>query len=640
MKRLIFFCLLFVISFTNAQVKKDKGHSFSPKVGETISVTYDQSKLMNLNQLTCEVLIDRGTLDPLLLETPLKKEGDKWQGSFVIADTASRLIVYRYVSGEQKDDNEGNPMNLIVYAKNNKPVIGSHVALGNFYLTGRFWDFKRSANLKEAKKEFEAEKKYYPSSCKAAMGLWEVTLKEDNSIDIKNKIKKDLEKFYTKNKTDEDAIASVISLYERLDDSSMANKIRKETIFKNPKGKLAQQMQSADIRKEKDNQKRIELINKFLDDFPEMETSLRRSYTQNLIRVLIQAKEFDKADNMLSKLDKPDAGFYNSISWPLIDIGDQLDRALGWTKKGIEIARNQTIADKPSSMKIKDWDENNKYTLAMILDTYGTGLMKQEKYVEALTAFEETFKISEAAGAEMNTHYIEALFKNNNYEKSIEVGIECVKKGKDSPELITQVKEAFARSIGPKNVFDSLSVNDKKKYETIMADAQKIKMEELRKKLRESRISKSPTDFTLKDLNVVPVTLSSLKGKVVIVDFWATWCGPCKMSFPYLQKVSEKYRTNESVKFLAVNTWERQKDYDAQLANAKKFIEDNKYTFTVLLDEKTGEQYNVVSDYEVEGIPTKFIIDKKGNIAFKSVGFDGPGMEDELTEQIEMLLAE
>jgi hypothetical protein len=48
----------------------------------------------------------------------------------------------------------------------------------------------------------------------------------------------------------------------------------------------------------------------------------------------------------------------------------------------------------------------------------------------------------------------------------------------------------------------------------------------------------------------------------------------------------------------------------------------------------------VISNYDVDGIPTKFLIDKKGNIAFKSVGFDGPGMEDELTQQIEILLGE
>jgi thiol-disulfide isomerase/thioredoxin len=360
-----------------------------------------------------------------------------------------------------------------------------------------------------------------------------------------------------------------------------------------------------------------------------------------LFSLYTRAKEFDKANDIIAQLDRTDAGYYyNSIAWPLIDKGEQLEKAVTWAKKGIELTRNQTSSDKLPSMRVKDWQENIKSTLVMILDTYGMGLLKLGKNDESLTAYEEAMEKGEAADPDINTHYVDALVKSKKYDKAVELGLSYVKKGKDTPDMIALMKEAFAKSVAADKVYDSLGTDEKKGFDVKLVEAQRVKTEEIRKKLLESRISKSPADFTLKDMNGTPVTLSLLKGKVVIVDFWATWCGPCKMSFPYLQKVYEKYQNNESVKFLAVNTWERLKDYDSQLANAKKFIEDNKYTFPVLIDEKNDDQFKVISNYDVDGIPTKFLIDKKGNIAFKSVGFDGPGMADELTQQIEILLGE
>jgi hypothetical protein len=84
---------------------------------------------------------------------------------------------------------------------------------------------------------------------------------------------------------------------------------------------------------------------------------------------------------------------------------------------------------------------------------------------------------------------------------------------------------------------------------------------------------------------------------------------------------------------LALNTWENKKGAD-RLTLVKQFMEKNKYTFPVLIDETT------VNAYKVEGIPTKFLIDRNGNIQFKSIGFEGgQKMVDEMTIQIEMLLS-
>lgn len=277
----------------------------------------------------------------------------------------------------------------------------------------------------------------------------------------------------------------------------------------------------------------------------------------------------------------------------------------------------------------------------MILDTYGYGLLKLGKHDESEKALEEVYVNSKGEDPEINLHYIEALEKVGKYDKALETGTGAITKGKDSPEINDRLRSAFAGKAGKKGAYDDLGKDQKEKFEQMISEALKAKIDGIQKVLKETRLSGPGTDFTLTDLNGVPVTLTGLKGKVVILDFWATWCGPCKASFPSLQKIYEKYQNNDNVKILAINSWERQKNYSAQLDNAKSFMESNKYTFPVLIDEKDGDQFIVIGQYGVEGIPTKFILDKKGAIAWKVVGFENAQyMIDEMTEQIEMLLSE
>lgn len=95
---------------------------------------------------------------------------------------------------------------------------------------------------------------------------------------------------------------------------------------------------------------------------------------------------------------------------------------------------------------------------------------------------------------------------------------------------------------------------------------------------------------------------------MVVLDFWATWCGPCKASFPKMQGLVEKYK-DKNVQFLFVNTWEKGKDEEVY-KNVSKFITDKKYPFNVLLDSKA----QVVENYKIDGIPTRIVIDKDGKI--------------------------
>jgi thiol-disulfide isomerase/thioredoxin len=116
-------------------------------------------------------------------------------------------------------------------------------------------------------------------------------------------------------------------------------------------------------------------------------------------------------------------------------------------------------------------------------------------------------------------------------------------------------------------------------------------------------------EFTLKDLNGHPVTLSQFKGKVVVLNFWATWCPPCRAEMPSMERLNEVYGGKDFV-LLAVNVEEDGKE------NVQAFLEKNPHHFTILLD----SNLKVQDLYGVYQFPETFIINKKGDVVERVIG--------------------
>jgi len=116
-----------------------------------------------------------------------------------------------------------------------------------------------------------------------------------------------------------------------------------------------------------------------------------------------------------------------------------------------------------------------------------------------------------------------------------------------------------------------------------------------------------------------------LKGKVIIVDFWASWCLPCAKSFPVLDELQKKY--GDRLVILAVNV-------DEKKANMDKFLEKHPVSFTVVRD--AGQK--LVAVVEPATMPTSFILDGEGKVRFLHNGFHGEDTRKEYVSEIESLL--
>jgi thiol-disulfide isomerase/thioredoxin len=164
-------------------------------------------------------------------------------------------------------------------------------------------------------------------------------------------------------------------------------------------------------------------------------------------------------------------------------------------------------------------------------------------------------------------------------------------------------------------------------YKTVQVDAQDLGVpSDEPPKLKFAEGDAAP-DFVLTAPDSKQVSLSSLRGKVVLLDFWATWCGPCIKAMPSIQKLHDKYK-DKAVAIYGVNTWER-----GAADLAQKYMEKNSFTYGLLLK---GDE--LAKAYGISGIPTLVLIGPDGKILHLAVGF-GPGEEEHLSEMIDKALA-
>jgi len=140
---------------------------------------------------------------------------------------------------------------------------------------------------------------------------------------------------------------------------------------------------------------------------------------------------------------------------------------------------------------------------------------------------------------------------------------------------------------------------------------------------RQAKDRRLAPEFSLKDADGKTVRLSDYRGKVVLLDFWATWCGPCKLEIPWFMEFERKYK-DRGFAVLGVSM-----DDDGWPA-IKPFLQELGVNYRVVLgNEKTGDAYG-----GIEALPTAFLIDRDGRVAFEHVGVSSRRMFENDIEKL------
>lgn len=407
-----------------------------------------------------------------------------------------------------------------------------------------------------------------------------------------------------------------IAVLDRAGRKEDAEKITAAAIVRFPAGRAAMNKEYKVILETAGSTEKLKVYNKWIKTFPEAAENPHPYYDFARVDLATVYAEEKNAKNMLYWIDQIKSPAYRKM---IAGSFARKSAAAGDWISAEKLFRQalDTPAPVQDSGKLSQHDREY-YQLAA---DFSRTLLGRDKPTEALKWATMAYNVAPMQQSpSVAESYALALSANGQCEQALPVFSHLLKEGGAGKASKTAFRQCYIRMNGTSQGYDSVLVKL----------TRELKASE-KKKLAARMITENAPDFELTDLNGKKVSLQALRGKVVILDFWATWCAPCKASFPAMQQAIDTLKGNSDVVFLFIDTWERMEDPKLVI---RKFLTDNKYDFRVLLD----SQKSVVMKYGISSIPSKFVIDKEGKIRFKitGAGVGDDATVEEITTMVEL----
>jgi thiol-disulfide isomerase/thioredoxin len=642
MKKLLVLTLALTISIVTIAQKNFELLTKKPTPGSVISFEYmpRNTVLQGVKDFEATAYLLEGKL-PLAKSVTLKQTGGIYRGS-VKTNDSTRAVFFAFANDEKFDNNNDEGYYTVLYDKKGSPVIGANQALAtSFNSYGGIWNLKQNAEKAAEfnKKEFEnplAKEKLYND-------YFSFLAQSKNEAD-KELLKAELAKHLNNKALSEPDLQRVKGIYDYvLKDKEKGLAIQDLIKERFPNGLWKRSEASGNFQKAKTLAEKEKLYADFhtaFGPFDKADYNLIDNMTASLARMHADSGNYDAARKYIAKINTQStrATTLNSIAWKLS--GQGLSKKPIDVKEGLAFslqsfdalnAEKKTMGGKIPYISDKQYLKTLANNYHSYSDTYATLLYHNGDYAQAYEIERKAMENFKRKNININESFAILAEKVKGASAAQAELEKFLEEGKYTPAMKEQLQRLYLAS-GKSEV----------EWASYMTALEESAYNRLKAELAKKMINLPAPQFTLKDMDGKEVALSTLKGKVVVVDFWATWCGPCIASFPTMQTAVNKYKDNPDVAFLFIDTWENDSN---RVQKVTEFVAKNKYTFHVLYDDpkaKEGNEFVVVKDFEVEGIPTKFVIDRNSNIRFKSVGYNSNAEEalKELSTMIDMAATE
>ena len=313
----------------------------------------------------------------------------------------------------------------------------------------------------------------------------------------------------------------------------------------------------------------------------------------------------DRAETVLPDQKAMQIEFYSSLARALAQRGVALDRAVRYATKAVTLSGT---------------DEESGRFRGFALTALGSVQLRAGNPAGAIASLTKALPLvadSQTVLSELGNAYAKAgrnAAAVNAYLRSAAVF------GSADTSALAPLRTAWKKQNGSLAGLDTrIETLRKESTRRIALDSHKIEPH-------------AAPNWRLPDLEEKVHDMASYKGKVVVMDFWGSWCGPCRMELPLFEAMYQRYKQNPKVAFVSIN-WERAQGAEEHRGLAREYMKKNNFSFPVMYD----HERNAVGAYEIQGFPTVFLVDREGLVRYVNVGFD-PKVDRILEAQIESLL--